>query len=55
MQNNRLQLIKNAVKLVKAEKQSLQGLERQAIMLSDREYISTTKQADNSVTELDFN
>ncbi len=55
MNTQRLQLIKNAVKLVQAEQQSLQGLERQAIMLSDREYVSTTKQADNSVTELDFN
>ncbi len=55
MQNNRLQLIAQAAKLVQAEKKSLQSLERQAIMLSDREYVSTTKQADHSVTELDFN
>jgi hypothetical protein len=55
MQNNRLQLIAKAAKLVKAEKKSLHSLERQAIMLSDREYVSTTKQADNAVTELDFN
>lgn len=55
MNTQRLQLIAKAAKLIQAEKQSLHGLERQAIMLSDREYVSTTKQADNSVTELDFN
>ena len=55
MKNNRLQLIKNAVKLVQAEKlKSLQGIERQALAIADREYVNVKKIVDN-VTELNFN
>jgi hypothetical protein len=55
MKNNRLQLIKNAVKLIQAEKlKSLQSIERQAVTIADREYVNVKKIVDN-VTELNFN
>lgn len=52
--DQRLQLIKTAAKVVKAEKQSFKGLERQVVMLSDLEYTSQQKHVD-TITELDFN
>ena len=53
--NNRLQLIAKAVKLIQAEKlKSLQGIERQALAIADREYVNVKKSVDN-VTELNFN
>ena len=55
MNKERLQLIKNAVKLIQAEKlKSLQGIERQALAIADREYVNIKKIVDN-VTELNFN
>ena len=55
MKNNRLQLIKNAVKLIQAEKlKSLQSIERQALAIADREYVNVKKSVDN-VSELNFN
>jgi hypothetical protein len=50
---NRLQQIKNAVKLVQAEKLKLAGIERQAVMLSDLEYVTVSK-VDTKNNELDF-
>ena len=55
MNNNRLQLIAQAAKLVQSENnKSFKGIERQVIMLTDREYVNSKKEVDN-VTELDFN
>ena len=55
MNKERLQLIKNAVKLIQAEKlKSLQSIERQALAIADREYVNIKKSVDN-VTELNFN
>ena len=55
MNKERLQLIKNAVKLVQAEKlKSLQSIERQAVAIADREYVNVKKSVDN-VSELNFN
>jgi hypothetical protein len=61
MNKEKLQLIKNAVKLVQAgtivppEKlKSLQGIERQALAIADREYVNVKKIVDN-VSELNFN
>ena len=51
---NRLQQIKNAVKLVEAEKQKLAGIERQAVMLADLEYV-TVKKSVTENNELNFN
>jgi hypothetical protein len=52
---NRLQLIKNAVKVVQSEnKNSFKGIERQVIMLTDREYVNKQKDVD-TINELDFN
>jgi hypothetical protein len=52
--NNRLQQIKNAVKLVQAEKRKLAGIERQVVMLSDLEYV-TIKKSVTENNELNFN
>lgn len=57
--DQRLQLIRKAVNVVNSEKQSfkganLNGLYRQAVMLSDLEYTSQQKHVDTS-NELDFN
>jgi hypothetical protein len=55
MNTNRLQLIKNAAKLVQSEnKNSFKGIERQVLSIVDREYVNKQKDVDN-VTELDFN
>lgn len=51
---NRLQLIKNAVKLVEREKQNLQGLERMAVSLADLEYVTVRKSVTEN-NELNFN
>ncbi len=51
MNTNRLQLIKNAVKVVQSEnKNSFKGIERQVLSIVDKEY--TTKQKD--VASLDY-
>jgi hypothetical protein len=55
MKNNRLQLIVKAAKIVQSEKKSFSGLERQAIQLSDLDYVKTDKKVVDSVSELDFN
>jgi hypothetical protein len=52
---NRLQLIKNAVKVVQAEnKNKVDSLERLAVSLSNTEYVTVSKQAAQN-TELNFN
>lgn len=51
---NRLQQIKNAVKVVELEKRKLAGIERQAVMLSDLEYV-TVKKSVTENNELNFN
>lgn len=55
MKESRLQLIKQAACKVAKERLSFKGLERQAIQLSDREYITTAKKVVDSVEVLDFN
>jgi hypothetical protein len=50
---NRLQQIKNAVKVVEREKQNLQGLERMAVNLADLEYVTVSK-VDTKNNELNF-
>jgi hypothetical protein len=60
---NRLQLIKNAVKVVQSEnKNSFKGgnslsLERQVLSIVDREYVNKQKDVDSLdyINELDFN
>jgi hypothetical protein len=52
---NRLQLIKNAVKVVQSEnKNSFKGIERQVLSIVDREYVNSKKEVD-TINELDFN
>lgn len=51
----RLELIKQAACKVAKEQVNYKGLERQAIQLSDREYIITDKKSVDSVEILDFN
>lgn len=55
MNLQRLQLIKQIAYNVQHEKKSFSGLERQAIQLSDLDYVKTDKKAVDSVLELDFN
>lgn len=56
MKESRLQLIKNlAVKIQVENSRKFKGLERQAIQLSDREYVTTDKKVVDSVEVLDFN
>lgn len=55
MNKERLQLIKQAACKVAKERLSFKGLERQAIQLSDREYVTTDKKSVDSVEVLDFN
>lgn len=55
MKESRLQLIKSLAVRIQAENnRKFDGLERQAIQLSDREY-TTTKKVVDSVEILDFN
>lgn len=56
MNKERLQLIKNLAVRIQAENnRKFKGLERQAIQLSDREYVTTDKKVVDSVEVLDFN
>ena len=56
MKESRLQLIKSlAVKIQAENSRKFKGLERQAIQLSDREYITTDKKSVDNRNELDFN
>lgn len=56
MKESRLQLIKSLAARIQAENnRKFKGLERQAIQLSDREYITTDKKVVDSVEVLDFN
>jgi hypothetical protein len=55
MNLQRLQLIKQIAYTVQHKKESFKGLERQAIQLSDLDYIKTDKKVVDSVSELDFN
>lgn len=55
MKESRLQLIKQAACKVAKERLSFKGLERQAVMLSDKEYVITDKKVVDSVEVLDFN
>lgn len=55
MNLQRLQLIKQIAYNVQREKKSFSGLERQAIQLSDLDYVKTDKKVVDSVLELDFN
>jgi hypothetical protein len=51
---NRLQLIKKLACKLRNNKVNLAGIERQAVMLADREYVTVSKQVAQN-TELDFN
>lgn len=52
---NRLQLIKNAAKVVQSEnKNSFKGIERQVLSIVDKEYTNNKKDVD-TINELDFN
>lgn len=56
MKESRLQLIKSLAARIKAENsRKFKSLERQAIQLSDREYVTTDKKSVDSVEVLDFN
>ena len=56
MKESRLQLIKSlAAKIQMENNRKFKGLERQAIQLSDREYVTTDKKVVDSVEVLDFN
>jgi hypothetical protein len=51
---NRLELIKKLALQVQKQRVNLAGIERQAVMLSDREYVTVSKQVTQN-TELNFN
>ncbi len=56
MNAERLNLIKNLAARIQLENsRKFKGLERQAIQLSDREYIATDKKSIDNRNELDFN
>ena len=56
MNIERLNLIKNLAGKIQLEKgNKFQDLERQVVMLSDREYITLDKKVVDSVSELNFN
>ena len=56
MNIERLKLIRNlSVKIQSENSRKFKGLERQAIQLSDREYVTTDKKSVDSVSELNFN
>lgn len=52
---NRIDLIKKIALQVQNKSVSLSGIERQAVMLADLEYVKTDKKVVDSVSELDFN
>jgi|JI61114DRNA_FD_contig_31_78625_length_750_multi_2_in_0_out_0_2 hypothetical protein len=51
---NRLELIKKLACKVQADQLKLAGIERQAVMLSDLEYVTVSK-VDTKNNELNFN
>jgi hypothetical protein len=51
---NRLELIKKLACKLKKERVNLAGIERQVVMLADREYVTVSKQAAQN-NELNFN
>lgn len=56
MNAERLKLIRSLTARIQAENsRKFKGLERQAIQLSDQEYIVTNKKVVDSVEVLDFN
>lgn len=52
---NRIELIKKLALQVQSKQLSLSGIERQAVMLADLEYVTIDKKVVDSVSELDFN
>ncbi len=52
---NRIELIKQLALQVQNKSVSLSGIERQAVMLADLEYVKTDKKVVDNVSELDFN
>jgi hypothetical protein len=52
--NNRLELIKKIACKVQADQLKLAGIERQAVMLADLEYVNVSK-VDTKNNELNFN
>ena len=52
---NRIDLIKKIALQVQNKSVSLSGIERQAVMLADLEYVTVNKKVVDSITELDFN
>lgn len=52
---NRIELIKKLALQVQNKTVSLSGIERQAVMLADLEYVTIDKKAVDNVSELDFN
>lgn len=51
----RIDLIKKLACKVQNKPVSLSGIERQAVMLADQEYVKTNKKVVDNVSELDFN
>jgi hypothetical protein len=52
---NRLQLIKRIALQVQNRSVKLADIERQAVFLSDQEYVKTDKKSVDSIAELNFN
>ena len=52
---NRIELIKKLALQVQNKPVSLSGIERQAVMLADLEYVTIEKKIVDNVSELDFN
>lgn len=52
---SRIDLIKRIALQVQNKAVSLSGIERQAVMLADLEYVKTDKKVVDNVSELDFN
>lgn len=52
---SRIDLIKRIALQVQKSPVSLSGIERQAVMLADLEYVKTDKKSVDNVSELDFN
>lgn len=52
---NRIDLIKKLACKVQNKPVSLSGIERQAVMLADLEYVTIEKKIVDNVSELDFN
>lgn len=52
---SRIDLIKKIALQVQNKAVSLSGIERQAVMLADMEYVTIEKKIVDNVSELDFN